>query len=85
MQTIDGVNVTDAQADVYNVIKDFAPPGGIPDHALVPLAQHAVGVRQSSSGIRTRRHELVELDLLKRGKRRWRTSSGRRAAGWSVR
>lgn len=60
MQTIKGVNVTDSQAAVYGVLRQYGP---IADHALVPLAQHQLQVHQSSSGIRTRRRELERLEL----------------------
>ena len=57
--------------------------GPLPDHALVPLAQHVAQVRQSSSGIRSRRAELVareivtEVDEIK-------MPSGRKATVWAV-
>lgn len=79
MRTIRGTKVTNAQADVYTVIEEFGP---LPDHALVPLAQHAMGIRQSSSGIRTRRHELAELGLLTLSPKVWLTASNRKAHGW---
>lgn len=64
MNTIKGIAVTKAQADVYGVLKSFGSKG-LPDHALVPLAQHALGAHQSSSGIRTRRRELLVKGLVK--------------------
>ena len=81
MPVIDGVKVTDAQADVYAVIEEFGP---LPDHALVPLAQHVNILHQSSSGIRTRRHELAELGLVSMSSKSWRTASGRKAHGWEA-
>lgn len=57
---IKGKVVRDTQYDVYSVLKKYGP---LPDHALVPLAQHVSPTHQSSSGIRTRRAELVELGL----------------------
>ena len=78
--TVKGVSLTDNQAAVYGVLKDFGP---IADHALVPLAQHQMQVHQSSSGIRTRRKELeakrlvVPVDTSK-------TGSGRNATVWAV-
>lgn len=76
MNTIKGITVTPAQEAVYNVLKQF---GQMPDHALVPLAQHAAGVHLSSSGIRTRRRELERLGLVKDTGKTVRTGSGRKA------
>ena len=61
MQTIKGIRVTDNQAEVYNVLREFGP---LPDVALVPLAQHVMNSRQSSSGIRSRRAELEDAGLV---------------------
>lgn len=77
MTKIKGINVTDSQAAVYNVLRHF--PRGLADNALVPLAQHQMGIRQASSGIRTRRAELVDLGLVIDTNRRVRTPSGRKA------
>lgn len=60
MPFIAGTRVTASQEEVYNVLSSYGP---LPDHALVPLAQHVMKLRQSSSGIRTRRRELVNLGL----------------------
>lgn len=49
--------MTASQAAVLAVLKERGP---LPDHALVPLVQHVYGQRMSSSGIRTRRHELFD-------------------------
>ena len=81
MRTIKGVKVTDSQGDIYDVIKEFGP---MPDHALVPLAQHACNIRQSSSGIRTRRSELLSLGLLEPSARVYKTASNRKAQGFEV-
>lgn len=80
--TVNGIKLTRGQADVYAVFKEYGVP--LPDHALVPLAQHAMRVNQSSSSIRSRRHELAQLGLLKH------TSdivcrSGRKAGVWTMR
>lgn len=75
MPTIKGITVSSSQKDIYNVLKEYGP---LPDHALVPLAQHALSVHQSSSGIRTRRAELARLGLVKAAGRRV-TGSGRQA------
>lgn len=77
MTRISGVRVTDSQAAVFSVLKQF--PKGLADHALVPLAQHQLGVHQSSSGIRTRRAELAGLGLVIDTNRRVKTSSNRTA------
>lgn len=58
---VKGVKLTTAQAEVYTTLKKYGP---LPDHALVPLAQHVATVHQSSSGIRTRRHELEDYGLV---------------------
>lgn len=62
MQKIKGIAVTDSQAEVYSVLKTYGP---VPDHALVPLAQHVSAVHLSSSGIRSRRVELLRKGLVK--------------------
>lgn len=74
---IGNVTVTPSQAEVYGVYHEFGVD--LPDHALVPLAQHAMRLRQSSSGIRSRRAELVRKGLLKQVDTT-RTGSGRTAA-----
>lgn len=76
MQKIKGRTVTDGQADVYAVLKQYGP---LPDHALVPLAQHVAGKHQSSSGIRTRRRELLTLGLVEQTPARIPMPSGRHA------
>ena len=62
MKTIKGRKVTNSQAEVYGILRKFGP---MPDHALVPLAQHASGLHLSSSGIRSRRKELADAGLVK--------------------
>jgi predicted ArsR family transcriptional regulator len=71
-----GVKLTKRQAEVYDVFTEFGV--ALPDHALVPLAQHASRVHQSSSGIRTRRAELVRKGLV-RLTSTTKTGSGRTA------
>lgn len=72
--------MTAAQQAVLNVLTNHGP---IPDHALVPLVQHVAQARMSSSGIRSRRNELValgkveEVDEIK-------MPSGRMASVWGV-
>lgn len=76
MPTIKGRKVTESQAAVYAVLRQYGP---MPDHALVPLAQHALPVHQSSSGIRTRRKELLDAGLIYEDKAVVPTGSGRKA------
>jgi hypothetical protein len=75
MPLIGSTVVTDRQAAVYDVLKQYGP---IADHALVPLAQHQMQLKQSSSGIRTRRAELVDLGLVEEVGQT-KTGSGRSA------
>lgn len=75
MPKINGISVTTSQEAVYDVLKKYGP---LADHALVPMAQHMVSVHQSSSGIRSRRAELVAKGLaVQTGMTS--TGSGRRA------
>lgn len=62
MQKIKGKKVTNSQAEVYETLSTYGP---LPDHALVPLAQHVTRSHQSSSGIRTRRAELEKMRLVR--------------------
>lgn len=68
------------QQQVLDVLNHYGP---VPDTALVPLAQHFAKVHQSSSGIRTRRCELVregyvvQVDSIT-------LPSGRTAAVWGT-
>jgi hypothetical protein len=72
--------MTTAQAVVLNTLKQHGP---LPDHALVPIVQHVTGAHMSSSGIRTRRDELVKsghvkcVDSIK-------MPSGRMASVWDA-
>lgn len=77
---INGVPVSPAQAEVHRVLSGF--PEGLPDHALVPLAQHVSGLHLSSSGVRTRRKELTDVGLVKSTRRTVTTASGRPATVW---
>lgn len=54
--------------------------GPLPDHVLVPVVQHLGSKHQSSSGIRSRRAELVEKGLVRDTERKVITASGRSAA-----
>ena len=73
-------DLTITQHEVYDTLRNFGP---LPDVALVPIAQHVLNVRQASSGIRTRRHELVEKGLV-REVGTMRLPSGREAKVWDA-
>lgn len=72
--------MTASQEAVLAVLEKHGP---LPDHALVPIVQHVERHHMSSSGIRSRRAELVEqgyvveVDEIK-------MPSGRMAAVWAV-
>lgn len=55
-------NLTLRQQAIYEIIQKHGP---LPDHVLVPIAQHESPIHQSSSGIRTRRSELVNARKVK--------------------
>lgn len=78
--TVKGITLDTNQAAVYEVLRQYGP---IADHALVPLAQHQMQVHQSSSGIRTRRHELSALGLVAQVGTT-KTGSKRTAVVWGV-
>lgn len=82
MPKIKGVTVTPGQEAVYAVLKQYGP---MPDHALVPLVQHAAGSHQSSSGIRTRRAELLTKRLVRPTLDTTKTASGRSARVYEAR
>ena len=75
-----GVEVTPAQAEVYDALKDWGP---FPDHILVPVVQHTGPLHQHSSGIRTRRRELQRKALIE-FKDTVKTNSGRDAIVWKA-
>lgn len=72
--------MNESQQAVFAVLKKYGP---LSDQALIPLAQHMASVPQSSSGIRTRRGELVCLGFVKQVDT-VPTLMGRRAAVWAV-
>lgn len=76
-----GVSLTKRQAEVYDVFQEFGV--ALPDHALVPLAQHASRVHQSSSGIRSRRAELTRKGLVQQVGTT-KTGSGRTAGVYAA-
>lgn len=75
MPTQNGVKITASQKAIYDVLKQY---GALADHALVPIAQHQLNIRQSSSGIRSRRAELFAAGLLRQAGET-RTGSRRKA------
>ncbi len=72
--------MTSAQRAVLDVIEDYGP---LTDAALVPLVQHVAQAHYSSSGIRTRRNELVDLGEVERAGE-VRMPSGRYATKWAA-
>lgn len=72
--------MTTAQQTVLDVLTNYGP---VPDHALVPLVQHVAQARMSSSGVRTRRDELVKAKLVHQSGE-IKMPSGRMAAVWSA-
>jgi hypothetical protein len=73
--------LTESQEAVLSVLKAHGP---LPDHALVPLVQHVAGHRISSSGVRTRRNELVALGKARQSKNEIKMPSGRHAHTWEA-
>ncbi len=76
--------VSQLRASQYEIFRLFSLFGACHDEQLLERArQH--GVRQSESGIRTRRHELVERGLLKdSGTTVTLAVSGRQSIVWMV-
>lgn len=72
--------MTAAQNEVLKVIEDFGP---LTDAALVPLVQHVANIRISSSGVRSRRSELVDAGLVSQNGE-VKMPSGRMAAKWQA-
>jgi hypothetical protein len=72
--------MTAAQQAVLDAIENYGP---ITDAALVPLVQHVANIQMSSSGIRTRRNELVAAgQVAQQGE--VKMPSGRMAALWAA-
>jgi hypothetical protein len=78
--TIHSVPVTARQKEVYDVFMTVNRP--LPDHVLVPLVQHLGKLHQSSSGIRSRRAELVEKRLVQPSLDTTKMPSGRFARNY---
>lgn len=77
---INDVRLTRGQQAVLDVLKLYGP---LPDHALVPLAQHVTQVHQTSSSIRSRRAELTARGLVRKSDT-VRMPSGRSAGIFEV-
>ena len=75
------VRLTDGQSEVLGVLRKYGP---LPDHALVPLAQHVVHTHQSSSSIRSRRAELARKGFVVDSGDVALTASGRKAVVWEA-
>lgn len=73
--------MTAGQQEVLDVLGTYGP---LPDHALVPLAQHVTKSHQSSSSIRSRRAELVRMGRIRDAGNDIVMPSGRRATSWEV-
>ena len=54
--------LTTNQTEVLLALRKFGP---LTDHDLVPICLHVLDSNQSTSGIRSRRHELVELGIVR--------------------
>ena len=74
-------NLTEKQSHVYWILKHHGP---MTDQTLTDLHRVRGFPRQSESGLRTRRHELVEMGLIRDSQRRERLASGRQAIVWEV-
>ena len=74
------VRVTEGQAEVLDFFMMWGP---MPDHLMVSMAE-GISTRQSPSGLRTRRAELVTKGLLVWAERWVRLPSGRRARVWRI-
>jgi hypothetical protein len=70
-----------SQQEVLHLFSDFGP---MHDQQLVKRAWEQ-GAKQSSSGLRTRRHELVVLGKLVDSQRRVTLPSGRKSIVWELR
>jgi hypothetical protein len=73
-------DVRESQRTVHRLLRTYGPAT---DEQLLAIAGHA-GFHISPSGLRTRRHELVALDLVRDTGRRVQMRSGRMAIVWEV-
>lgn len=77
--------IRESQADVLTVIRNYGP---LSDEELIQKYRGALAlgaVRQSDSGIRTRRSELVALGVVVDSGLRGKTASNRQTVLWKVR
>lgn len=72
--------MTEGQSAVLSVLQHYGP---LNDAALVPLVQHMAHIKMSSSGIRSRRAELV-ADGKAWQDGETKMPSGRMAATWDA-
>lgn len=77
-------DLTVKQAHVLAVLEAWKPWGGLTDERIRLEYVRDDRPYQSESGLRTRRHELVELGLVVDSGRRERLASGRRAIIWEA-
>lgn len=76
--------VSKLKAYQYEIFRLFSLLGPAHDEELCRRAK-LNGVKQKESGVRTRRHELVELTLLRdSGRRETLADSGRESIVWEV-
>ena len=73
-------DVRRSQQEVFDLIRRA---GGTTDEELLMLAK-VQGIRQSPSGLRTRRAELVDKGLVRDSGRRTRGRTGRRMIVWEA-
>lgn len=81
--SLDGTAIRDSQRGVLRLFETFGP---MTDEEMVARAQ-VCGIKQSRSGLRTRRNELTndfEPPLIRDSGERKRTESGRNAIIWRV-
>jgi hypothetical protein len=79
------VSILDTRRAQNEVLSLYPPKvvGGLTDEAMIRRARR-YGIRQSESGLRTRRSELVTKGLIEDSGRRETIESGRKAIVWRV-
>lgn len=76
------LDLNDKRRAVLEVISQYSQ--GITDDELVGVWPHLAYPAQSPSGLRTRRKELCEMDLVMDSGRRAPTATGRSAVVWEA-
>ena len=76
-------SLTPGQQEVLNVLRLVKQP--LPDHVLVPLVQHIGELLQPSSGIRSRRAELLRTGCVEQALATTKMPSGRHAKQYLAR